>query len=77
MFNDGNEMFHDLNRTQLILPYVKAILTKGIWQRLLEANYLRSKSPTTASDLLSLAGLGGGHRPASLKPKSTAMSQIS
>ena len=23
MFNDGDEMFHDLIRTQLILPYVK------------------------------------------------------
>jgi len=33
-------------------PMLKAIFTKGICQRLLEA--LRSKSPTTASDLLSL-----------------------
>jgi len=54
---------------------LKTIFTKGIGQRLLEANSLRSKSPTTASDLLSLAQLGGGHRPPS--PRSTSMSQIS
>jgi len=56
---------------------LKAIFTNGICQRLLEAIFLRSKSPTTAFDLLSLARLGGGHRPPPPSPRSTAMSQIS
>ena len=34
-------------------PTLRAIFTKGIWRRLLEANSLRSKNPTTASNLLS------------------------
>jgi len=29
MFNDGDEMFHDLIRTQLILPYVQGDLYEG------------------------------------------------
>jgi len=29
MFNDGDEMFHDLIRTQLILPYVKGDVYEG------------------------------------------------
>ena len=29
MFNDGDEMFHDLVRTQLILPYVKSDFFEG------------------------------------------------
>ena len=29
MFNDGDEMFHDLIRTQLILPYIKGDFYEG------------------------------------------------
>jgi len=62
-FNDVDEMFYDLIALSSSFLTLKVIFTKGICQKLLEANSLRSKSPTTASDLLSLARLGGGHQP--------------
>jgi len=76
MFNDGDEIMTSF-ALSTSCPTLKAIFTQGICQRLLEAKILRSKSPTTASDLLSLARLGGGHRPPFLSPRSTVMSQIS
>jgi len=62
MFNEGDEMFHDLIRTQLILPYVKSDLYEGHLSEVAGGKFFALESPTTASDPLSFARLGGGHR---------------
>jgi len=55
MFNDGDEMFHHLIRTQLILPYVKGDFYEAHLAEATGANSLRSKNPSNCCHWLDLA----------------------
>jgi len=58
MFNDGDEMFHHLIRTQLILPYVKGDFYEA---HLAEATGGKFFALKKSQLLLSLARLCGGY----------------
>jgi hypothetical protein len=77
IFKDGDEMFHDLIRTQLILPYVKGDFYEG---HLLEAaggKFVALKKHNDSVRPVIIGLTGGGHRPPSPSQRSTAMSSIS
>ena len=61
MFNDGDEAFHELIRTQLIVRYVKGDFYAGRLAEVAGGKKIALKNITTTYDLLSLARFGAGH----------------
>jgi len=77
MLNDGDEMFQDLIRTQLILPYVKGDFNEGHLSEAAGGKFFALEKPNDSVRLVIMISTWRGHRPSSPSPRSTAMSQIS
>jgi len=65
MFNDGDEMFHDLIRTQLLLPYVKGDFYEGHLSGATGGKFFALEEPNDSVRPIIIGSTWRGHQPPS------------